>query len=361
TNDPIRRYLREALAESRVAHNVTGVGQESAYRGQVLCDFIKDWRGVTIGALMHITPLDYLNRVLKAFRTVAEANDLNSAMQAMLNAAQILGHKWGRLYLLDEDDQNLMVSKLCFGMEVELSERFNSGQIVLPRNESTSMSWKSIDEERPIVFHWSPQLSIPLYQTKQGLEAVVISQPYEPAVQDKQKGDFWIAFPLITPEKILGKVSLQCDPELRPEQYEMLKVLFEMLGGLWDAFLWRDRLANIREQLIREAAEKTMATIAHNIGSRLAPLDTLWSRYKNLENGNKQLIALNTEFNSIIDQTLKMIGRTKELIYSPVLRPSMFNLDEMIRSAIETGMPPQSLIINSRKKPLRVKADKDLL
>jgi signal transduction histidine kinase/GAF domain-containing protein len=359
---PLRQYIREALTGIRDAHNVLGIGQDDEYRGQAICDYIKDWRTEIIGALMHITPINYLYKVLEAFRVLATANDLDSAMQAMLDAARILGHKWGRLYLLDEDDPSRLVSKFSFGMEnAEEAEHFNSGKVILPRQDDTTMSWKSIDERMPIVFHWNPSLSDHTYTTKHGLEAVVISQPYEPALQGKKPGDFWIAFPLLTPEETLGKVSLQCDPDLRPEQYEMLKVLYEMAVGLWDAFLRRDRKAYDREQVIIEAAEKSMASIAHNLGSRLAPLDVLHSRYQAVSNGSQQLNDLNDDFARIIKHTLTIINRTKDLIYTVVPSYSQFDLIEMIRSALTTGLADQHLAINCAHPEVAIKADNELL
>ena len=46
--------------------------------------------------------------------------------------------------------------------------------------------------------------------------------PHSPQIR-KKPGDFWIDFPLRAREKEFGKLSLQCDENLRPENFELLK------------------------------------------------------------------------------------------------------------------------------------------
>jgi signal transduction histidine kinase/PAS domain-containing protein len=340
----------------RIVHRVEGVGCDPAYRGAVLAENIRNWNGQLIGALVHIQDQNYLHRMLEAFRTVAEANDTASAIQAMLKATELLGHRWGRLYLIDEGGPGVMVSKRSFGFDADhTTETFEAGKVRLERREEPGYeSWTCIEQGQPLVFCYKPTRRSGLeFRTRHGLLVTNINPPQCPPEVRKEPGEYWIDFPLLAQDRPLGKLTLQCDKNLPAENFELLKALAEMTAGLLDAFLRRERW-------VRTASEHSMAIISHNLATRLAGLDVLLTRYQ-LASSWEKLQQLNEEFAHLVGETMTTIRRTKELLAAVTVRAARFDLMDMIRRGLSPGLPEGSWVVQGPEEGVEIEADQHLL
>ncbi|HMG73138.1 MAG TPA: sensor histidine kinase [Pyrinomonadaceae bacterium] len=166
----------------------------------------------------------------------------------------------------------------------------------------------------------------------------------------------------MTQDKILGKLCFQCDENLRPEDFELLKLLSEVIVGLFDAFLLRASLLSDREEMIRmSVAEKMLATMAHNIGSRLAPLPLLLFRYRNLEKKYSELSAVNDSLDYFASTTLDTVKRAKEFFALPTPRKASIDLPARIERTLHQALPDETWVLECQDRQLELAVDYHLL
>jgi signal transduction histidine kinase/PAS domain-containing protein len=362
---PMLRDLRGALAGNRIVHHVEGIGRQVDYRGAVLCDSISDRRGQIVGAFLHVQDLNYLYRVFDAFGRIAEATDASSAMRAMLEATRLLGHQWGRLYLIDEQSPDRLVSRLSFGFkDSSVAKQFDAGLLQIPhRLELGEESWSSIEQRQPLVIRYATSGETNGdFVTPRGLKAITINQPSTTDALQKEGGEMWLDFPLVTSDKVIGKLTLQCDESLRPENFGLLKVLCDMAAGLLDSFLRRDRMFQEREQWIRSGAERSMSLMAHNLNSRLASLPTVLARYRLRETEYPAIMPLNDDLHHILANAMSTVTRAKEKLSSIVLNLSQFDLSEVITNTLRRTLPSeQNWTVRVGCSPILLSGDSHVL
>jgi two-component sensor histidine kinase/PAS domain-containing protein len=364
---PIVDLIEESLsARNRLASHVKGIGLNKEYRGAVVSNVIEDLRGRStkvIGGLLRVQDLTYLYKVFEASRRTAEAHDTSAAMRYMLEAAKLLGHRWGRLYLVETNEagEQLFVSKDCFGYPEEDREKekeFQRGKVILVAHSAKGHpDWLCIEQNEPVVFCWREDLDGgQRFITEQGLKVINWKAPEQPAAVSKRPGDFWIDFPLSTSKKVLGKICLQCDEDLRPENFVYLKVLSESFAQLLEAYRGFEEE---RRMISVAVAERIMATLAHNIGTRLGSLPILVSEYRELEGQLGELKKLNDILDYIRIQTSVTIHRANVLLL-PV-NPSLTTVDiaEQVTRALKSTsrLPPGSWTVHCEDRPLEVQLD----
>lgn len=362
----IQEMIRESLGkQQRAVHHIQQFLDRLDYRGEVLTDSLPDWQGKTIGGLLHIRDMSYLYQVLQAFRLVLEASDAKAAINAMLEAAKLLKYKWGRLYLIDERDPERLISKLSFGFKDKERERlFNAGLVELPRRSTPGIeTWLSIEDNTPVVFYYTKQLPHrSRYKTPHGLEAIVINHTQQAEELEKEENHFWMDIPLGTREHWLGKMTINCAQDLRPEDFELMKLLLEVASGNLAAHLRRDRETFAQMHSIKVAtAEKIMASVAHNLATRLASLPVLLARYRARESGAPDLKTLNDNFQHILQDTLTTIRRAKERLATVALKTAPVDLTNQLRRTLRSALPDQCIAVESNLHPIEAQVDTHLL
>jgi len=359
----IRTSLRLGILQYRYAR---GVGKNPNYLGAIQSHPIHDFEEHITGVMTHIDDQNYLYDVLKAFQLVAQAMPtVEQAMGAMLEASRGLGFHRGRWYLVDQDANDHLVSCGSFSFDDAKDEQaFNSGKVILHRDNAAEWdNWASLDQGEPIVFCYNPKLkdrekTLTLY----GLPVCNVRDPGDKAFLGKRPGDYWVDFPFKAEGKPLGKLTLDCTEELRPEHLELLKVLAEMMSGLLDALL-RGKHYKEKAQWVQEAAETSMAQAMHNVVNILAPLETLLARYRLKEHvplKPKDLRQLNDVFSHLLDEALATLRRVKERLVAVRVRPSQTDLVEIIRGKLEASFPPGSFNLDAPPS-LQVEMDSLLL
>ena len=281
----VAKALREAF-EGRHINHLHGIGSQPDYRGEAFSDKIADWRGRTAGAFVHIQNQNDIYQMFAALELIAGAKDQSDAMDAMLNATELLGHAWGRLYLTDPNNPNILVGKRCFGFKDSVKkEKFLRGMILSSVRSSNSDSWKSIEDGEPVVFRQAREgEDTGMEHTPLGLPVLVTDHACEQPLE-KEPGEYWLDFPLLMQGPIQGKITLQCDERLHPESFDLLRVLSSLSARLLDAIRERDLAFTEKERWIQEAADKSISIVSHNIATRFAGLAVLLVRYQLREKG----------------------------------------------------------------------------
>jgi len=118
----------------------------------------------------------------------------------------------------------------------------------------------------------------------------------------------------------------------------MLKVLSDSAAALLGAFARKERMMFERDEYIkRSAAETVMASIAHNLSTRLAALPGMLTLYKWAETQPSLLPELNRDFQHVLENALGTVARTKDMLAAITLHPLPFDLiahlDATLRSA----------------------------
>lgn len=324
--------------KGRVFQHHEGVAEQTDSRVEVVVDAITDENEACLGAVVHVRYLDYLFRVFKAFNKVTDATDTGSAMRAMLEAAQLLGHKWGRLYRIDEENPDELVSDRGYGFGPAV-ETFDRHEVKLVRRSATlDESWVSLDTKQPTVFQWNPDKGNGVeLTTAQGLPVTNVQNPGCPEIFNKKPGDYWMDFPLIACDAAVGKMTVECSANLRPEEFALLKVLCEMVNHWLGAMLQTESLK--KEVWVKEVGERVIAVAAHHIGTRLAALYALAEGYEERERRLPELKALNEQLNRIAKRCQAAVDRVKHAFASPDLDVKNTNLDAMLRSMLRSRLP----------------------
>ncbi len=313
-----------------------------------------------LGASIRIRDVSFPHRMFKAFNLIAEAKDKTSVLRQSLVAGRHLEFKWGRLYLVDPQDLNCLVSHNFFGnLPPDLQNNFRHGGIRMPRrNNPGKESWTCLDIGKPLVFYYAPHLHDgSIYITKRGQEASVVTNPRLQVELEKHPGDFWVDLPLLTQDdQPIGKITFEWSEDRWPREFDLLAVLAEMVSRVLEAFQQREQLEVLRTQ----TAQKIMATMAHNIGTQLGALPPLLTRYRLREKEMIALEELNNRFEQIIKDTNYIIDRAKERLGSVSPRFSWLNLKECLNQTLRLHLLGISRI-ESQRDTFEIQADGYLL
>lgn len=360
----VRGLLDESLRKGqRLVRQVHQLAEGQAYRGVALADAIKDDKNRTVGAVLHLQDLNYLYQVLDAFRSIAESHDTDSAMRAVLRAAHALGHRHGRLLLVAEDDPSRLVGHLTLGPDGQIAPD-RPGKAEYPRRDATGhRTWECIELRRPMVFCWDEERDDRAQVvTRHGLQAINSKPPQCPGELEKKPGDFWIDFPLFTPREALGKLSLSCDPDLKPEDFHLLRLLAEMAAGVLSAFIQRQRIVQqVEERVLGPVAVQAMAVAAHNIATRLGSLPVLLTRYRKREAKLAELKELNDLVEYTVSEVLRQIKRIKERVATLKVEPRRLDLAQTIRTTLNSMLLPEQWALEGAGQAFEVDADPELL
>lgn len=359
-------FVRQALGGQRNSHLIRKVANKE-FTGSWLADCIPDWRehrplwqGKKAGAWTHIQDLNYLFKVLLAFQKIAAAQDLESAEEASLEATKLLGHTWGRLWLIDEKDPHLLTGRRCYHTSnAEVEERFNNARKELPAKGTDNHTWLCLDNKEPVVLCYKPELPDgSARKTRLGVPYRTVKKAHLTEEFGKNPGDFWLDLPLRANNAPLGKISLQCDENLRQETFELLKVLSSITAEQLEAIRERDRLTNELKDSIRiEVAEKNMADMAHNIATRFNSLNYLLGRYRNREKRWPELKELNDWFFQLMEDLDTAVLRAKEMLadINPIV--ARINVVNLVKNVLEKSVPEGVLNFEPGIEALSIDAD----
>lgn len=343
--DKLVEGIGVALAQQRTSvHQVDDFGREKSYRGEVGIAPLRDWRGQTIGCFVDVHDLRWLHNVIEALTKIGPAQSTEAAIEALFEAVGSFGYQGIRLYVVDSSGKLLRSKKASGLRDEEALRRFNAGEIALSSREDKGVhTWHVLDTGEPAIYHWGETDEITC--TKAGLIARSLANSEMPPELGKNRGDWWFEVPLYIGKTEYGKISVDCTSELQPEAFETMRVLVQQSRTILEACQERENLASEHENAVREGLERSMAAVAHNLGSRLAALPIILARFQQREDKYPELAPINQDFSFLVDQSMGMIGRVRELLGKITLRYSKFDVVEIIRRALSSCLTEEQYAI----------------
>jgi signal transduction histidine kinase len=109
-----------------------------------------------VGVVQQVTDVTAFVELSQLVRNTLVVTNLEETCQRVLNFFQTRGHRWARLYLCHEsnDQQLLLQSKAEFGIpDPEVAERFRKGKFKIPQSDQNEVVWFLFQgEPRPVIF-----------------------------------------------------------------------------------------------------------------------------------------------------------------------------------------------------------------
>jgi len=288
----------------------------------------------TIGAVLQIRDLTPLHHVFSALQQVANhAVDSQTTTQALLSCVKDLGYASARLYRVDSHDSDLLVSAAALGLPVEFADRFTRGDYRMRRGDPESgETWWCIENAEPRVHQWNPER--PTGQAEPTEKGLAIFNVQTPAFSHcwKEQGDAWIDLPLLaTNQRKIGKLTIDCGKnfkcDLKPEDFELLKLFSALLGTLLDTL--------DKDKWLHDAADKAMATCAHNIRNKLAALDGFAERYRRAAPDNARVAELNQLHEPTVEECFRQVTRIKEAFSGMQLQRAPIRLKPILQATFD--------------------------
>ena len=233
------------------------------------------------------------------------------------------------------------------------SMEFYAGRIPVPSAAEQPYVWECISKKGPVVFRRARE-SEPLGETltKEGLPVQVVEDNLDPRLK-KKPGEYWLDFPLLAGEEVIGKICLQCDASLLQERLDLLSVLSKLSGVILGAILQR-------EEWVQRAAEKAISIAAHNIATRFAGMALLTSRYRLREEENPGIAPLNRELEEAYRSILSELNHTKEMLRGAGAHREWIEVDRWLRTCLAPWLTSEHYQVNV-PIDFRAFADRQLL
>ncbi|MGA2148652.1 MAG: GAF domain-containing sensor histidine kinase [Bryobacteraceae bacterium] len=322
--------VEEALNGGTSIRHVHSIGADPEYDGAVGAQPVRNYGSEIVGALVHIEDLNYFYRVVDALGRAAQAVDRPSAMERLLQATRTLGHQWGRLYLLQDGPPPVLVSQQQFGFAAESEEgrQFEQGICIDSPRSQFDESWTAIELGVPVVFCYTGRDEC--FKTDWGLPVRGVASPHCSGILRKRHGDYWIDLPLLAGPRKLGKISLQCHSNLRPDHLDFLKEFAAVSSLILHGFVIREGVVALQER----EAERALAQLSHSLGTKIAWLWPALRKYRRFERNPSNLPIANDEFERDLNETDQILQRSKEMLRGIVVSPTKFDLVQMLRRAL---------------------------
>ena len=214
-----------------------------------------------IGVLVHVQPKSYYADILNGFKVLASSSSETHALEGLLTVFRGLGVEWVRLYRIEGDR---LRPDTCVDPE-RPAIKTNFLQVRLPDRDD-SPTWHVIQKKEPHAFSFDQsKKDAEVFVTHQGLRVIAQPNPHAPDLLGKKPGDFWIDFPLMRGDDVIGKFTIPCPHDMTPERFQM----FNVLSGLVSETL--QRLSQRQPPLTAEMLSQKRGQLT----DALAPLDVL--------------------------------------------------------------------------------------
>ncbi len=177
----------------------------------------------------------------------------------------------------------------------------------------------------PVVFSYTGRDEC--FKTDRGLQVQGVADPHCSGILRKHKGEYWIDLPLLAGQKALGKISLECSADLRPDHLDFLKEFAAVASLTLEGFVIREGVAALQEQ----EAERALAQLSHSLGTKIAWLWPALRKYRRFEREFPSLAGPNDEFECDLKDTDQILQRSKQMLRGIVVSPAPFDLVQMFR------------------------------
>jgi len=315
-----------------------------------------------LGTLLQVRDLTDMKQLFESLKHMASCGTTDDLSNSILKSARVFGHEWGRLYLFD-DETELLVSCKQYGMENQRgsAESFDSGEVVLPTREQRPASWLCLDRRHPIVFSKHPERADMEEDVNAAGLPVVNSVDPCPAIIEKDDGDTWIDIPLYSRERgdALGKLTVQYPERFDAEKLERLRIFAEYASAMLATMCCRELNRELTVQ--REALERAIGEITHQLLAKLASLGTLAHQYKSAVGDVERIGDLNAELDRRLQALDSVLKGVRDRLRPLVVTRAKSDLRELVTSTLNEQMHTDSYRVTCREKTCVAEFDSRLL
>jgi signal transduction histidine kinase/PAS domain-containing protein len=312
-----------------------GLGRNKDYEdyyGRIHIGNIMNSRGRVIGSSAHIRDL---RDQLTIFRSVSLlfAATSEDTVHGLLLLYDRPSTSWRRLYRVAPDNRDLLIGAGAIGSgRVESEREFSAGNVTIERSARTAPAFLCFERRVPVVFQAAPRTS----RTKYGVPIEPVPDPPWIDLLKKEPGEMWLDVPL--GGGAIGKVSMQCDDEVRPEQIEYWRILGDAAGiALKNLQRETEGLSNAAL-----AAERVfLAAMAHNLHTRISSLYTVQDRYENYatQHPSPKLLEINAMFDRFLGNIKVVMDRVKEQLGVITLIRAKVDVVALLKETFEQKEP----------------------
>ncbi len=317
-----------------------GFGDNRDYLGTIRFDPLKNRRDQRTGTLVHIQEFNHLERAFALISKMAQAHDTKSATAMLVETLQQLGPEWVRMYEVDPSHPTTLRGTKWTGKGDRRDiERFQAGEVYLTKDDAPS-AFACLDGEPVLAFVFDPDATENFAETPQGIRAEVVREMRTGPVIRRTKGEFWIDLAVKTATRKIGKVTLQWSPDWPAELFEVLKLLAEHATALLTAFERRDRvIAEGRDYVLGSVVEQTMASIGHNLITRIAPLDSISEYFQAVRELDPVSKKMAGRFAEILKDTASTLERTKWALTPVQVKRELCDIGELAKKELQVRLP----------------------
>jgi hypothetical protein len=222
------------------------------------------------GVLLHARDDTALRLTFQALEVLVErAGRSSEVVSRTIEAIRVLGHRWARLYKTDEHDTWRLVSADGFGFAneaVAAKFRANGFPLADPRDGRLWGPWYCFQAREPVVLIHDPDRPDgDVVRTRRGLKAKNCLDTGAAEEFRKKPGELWIDFPLEVDGTRVGKLTIECPEDLRPDHLELLGIFCKLTSALLRASLENEKVLQERAGDYQRTAERTLHDVIHNI------------------------------------------------------------------------------------------------
>jgi len=294
------------------------VDQQPGGKNVVTARPLTDWRETRSGVLLQIQNIEVTSVLWQSIRDFAACTDRQSLSREVLRAIRDRGHKWARLYLIDES-LSVLRGWDQFGMQPGEpgANDFVTRSLLLKRRNESPISWKCFDYGHPIVLEMAAEGEAETEDTTStGLQYFKVSDSgYERPYLLKTPGVRWIEVPLCSKDRRrqYGKLTIECPEMMTLDDMERLRILAEAAGAAFAAFADLEEQQQQQLERNRSAAELALERTCHQLQSNITSFSTLKRRYKHART-QTQIDELNADWDK------------RQVLLETVLRKTMGHL-----------------------------------
>ena len=330
-SEKVRDWIEKANRHRRHVEQVKGVGKDGQYQGEVLCAQIE-----LIGFVVHIDDQNFLNRIFEAIPLVGQSTSRDDLVSRLLEATKLLDFEKSRFYRKDPLGDRL-ISNRCLGHSIPKQARFESGEIILPKQEETS--WRCITTQEPQVFIWdrnAPPHEL-IRTNKWGLSGTIVRDEDHNDILEKIEGSVRVDIALGFSSNLLGKLSLERKKDLKPEELRLIGVLAKLSIRILDAILQKENIIGL--QKLEDGTRRAFAMASHQFRNELTPIDTRLSRYMLCAEASAAVSNVITPLNEALLCDLQLlheiVDRMPQLLGHIAMKCEEFDLVSLVRGRLE--------------------------
>jgi signal transduction histidine kinase/PAS domain-containing protein len=314
-------------------------GQDATYYGRINIGNVRNSRKRVIGAYLLVQDFSDSKFLFEATQLFFSASaDVLVAILLNIDRGK---DAWRRFYRVDANNPDLLISAQALGPYNEDLVAFNQGRLIVDRSKTDSSAWLCFERQAPVLLKYT---DVEGKRSKYGVPIDAVPNPPWTGLLARKPGDMWLDVPLFGRNSLptggsvgkrwIGKLCMHCDDEIRPEMIQRWGVLGAAAGLALENL---ERESEGRQNAALAAERVFLASMAHNLHTRIASLSTVEYRYElyAYQDPSPKLQEINRHFSQILSSLQEVLERVKRQLGELRVVPTLFDLCSKLRAVIE--------------------------